>query len=57
MEPEKIAAMIQQEGITTQITCSQAWSIAEKLGISKQEIGAYCEANKIKIRECQLGCF
>ena len=57
MSDEKIKKALQEAGITEKITCPQAFSIAEKAKVSRSVVGEYCTKNKIKIRECQLGCF
>ncbi|MCK9630673.1 MAG: hypothetical protein M0R30_03440 [Methanoregula sp.] len=57
MSDAKIKKALQEAGITEKITCPQAFSIAEKAKVSRSVVGEYCTKNKIKIRECQLGCF
>ena len=57
MDDEKLRAVFEKEGITTDIKCPEAFSIAEKYGISKTEIARYCNTHGVKIRACQLGCF
>jgi hypothetical protein len=57
MTGETIHKAFQDAGITTAISCHEAWALAEKLQIPKSEIGRYCSEHGIKIRHCQLGCF
>lgn len=57
MEQEKIGKILKDAGIEKTLTCPQAFAIAEKHKIPKMEISEYCNANGIKIRGCQLGCF
>lgn len=57
MDSEKIAQAFQSTGIQKSITCPEAFSIAAKFKIPKKDIAEYCNANGIKIRGCQLGCF
>jgi hypothetical protein len=57
MAAEKIAKIFKEEGIEKQITCPQAFAMAEKHKISKTDISTYCNEHGIKIRACQLGCF
>lgn len=57
MTDEIIKKALQDAGITTAISCNDAWALAEKLDIPKREIGRYCSEHGIKIRHCQLGCF
>lgn len=53
----KIEEILAAEGITTAITCVQAFDIAGRYGIPVEEIGKFCNTRGIKIRGCQLGCF
>ena len=39
------------------ITCTQARNLAEELNVFPREIGDACDAMKIKIKACELGCF
>lgn len=39
------------------ITCPEARKLAETLGVDPKVIGEACNALKIKIKECALGCF
>ena len=57
MDDEKIRKIFEEENIADGITCPEAFEISEKYGISKIEIARFCNASKIKIRACQLGCF
>jgi len=57
MTDEKIQKALQEAGITEMITCPQAFAIAAKTKVSRKAVGDYCTKNRIKIRECQLGCF
>ncbi|HWQ67978.1 MAG TPA: hypothetical protein VN372_14055 [Methanospirillum sp.] len=57
MNSEEIKIILEKEGITTELPCSKAFEIAEKYGVTKDELSRYCNTNKIKFRACQLGCF
>jgi hypothetical protein len=57
MDADKIEQAFKSAGIEKSITCPEAFSIAAKYHIPKKEISEYCNANDIKIRSCQLGCF
>jgi hypothetical protein len=47
-----------KEGLVAgKLPCASAWSIGEKLKLTKREIASACEAMKIKIASCQLGAF
>ena len=39
------------------LSCSAAFKISNELGVELIEISKICNANKIKITTCQLGCF
>lgn len=39
------------------ITCPEMFAIAEKLGLPRKEVGDAATRLKIKIHNCQLGCF
>ena len=39
------------------LTCAEAFRLAEQFGVKVPEIGRICNAQNIKIRNCQLGCF
>ncbi len=57
MSDEKIKQALQEAGLTGEITCPQAFGIAEKAKVPRSAVGEYCTRNRIKIRNCQLGCF
>ncbi|MBP7411256.1 MAG: hypothetical protein KA818_06910 [Methanoculleus sp.] len=59
MDEEKVRKAFEDYGITNEITCPQAFEIAEKYNIPKMDIARYCNQRepRIKIRNCQLGCF
>jgi hypothetical protein len=39
------------------IPCAAAFRLAEELGISRKEMGNLLNELRIKIMQCQLGCF
>ena len=39
------------------LPCAKAFQLAERFGVEKLEIRRICDANEIKICNCQLGCF
>ncbi|MDP2797553.1 MAG: hypothetical protein Q8N94_08615 [Methanoregula sp.] len=57
MDADKIAQAFSSAGIEKNITCLEAFSIAERYNISKKEICDYCNSHGIRIRGYQLGCF
>ncbi|MHC4323819.1 MAG: hypothetical protein ACYSUX_06065 [Planctomycetota bacterium] len=40
-----------------QLTCAEAFALAEKYEANVAEIGRICNRNNVKICKCQLGCF
>ena len=58
MDTQKMEKMFKEAGIDKDITCPQAFALAEKHKIPKKDISEHCNThNGIKIRGCQLGCF
>ncbi|MBN1231824.1 MAG: hypothetical protein JXA60_00520 [Candidatus Coatesbacteria bacterium] len=53
MLAEKILAKVKDN----KINCKDALAIAYELKIKPSEVGDYCNQNKIKVVNCQLGCF
>lgn len=39
------------------LPCKAAWEIAAELKITRMEVSAACETQKIRIKPCQLGAF
>jgi hypothetical protein len=39
------------------IDCRDALAIAARLGVPPSQVGRICNVDKIKIANCQLGCF
>jgi len=57
MDQETLMDTIRSASIDNRLTCEAAHELSEKLHISLQEIGAVCNELKIKVAQCQLGCF
>jgi hypothetical protein len=57
MTPEELKAKIRQAAPEGRIPCATAFRLAGELGISRQELGELLNELKIKIIQCQLGCF
>jgi hypothetical protein len=51
-----IEAATEVEG-RKKLACTEAFRLAERFGAEKVEIGRICNAHKIRITKCQLGCF
>ena len=57
MDRKKLEAAIVGKAKEGKIPCALCFKIAEEHGISRQEIGEVLNQLKIKISQCQLGCF
>ena len=47
---------VEREGRRT-LRCADAFKLAETLGVELPAITRVCNAHRIKIVQCQLGCF
>jgi hypothetical protein len=43
--------------VDKRLTCEAAWSVADRFGLTKLQVGAACDQLGIKIKACQLGTF
>ena len=57
MTREKMVEAVQMASVNNRLSCEKAHDLAKELNTSLQEIGKLCNELKIKIAECQLGCF
>jgi hypothetical protein len=57
MSREELKDIIRAEAPEGKITCAAALRLAKELLISRQEMGNLLNELKIKITQCQLGCF
>ena len=59
MDDTKLKELITEKLEDGSLSCQDAHSIAEKLGVHLSLVGKACneEGNKIKISQCLLGCF
>ena len=57
MFQEDVKARIKAAAPEGKIACPAAFRLAEELGISRRDLGELCNELKIKIIQCQLGCF
>jgi hypothetical protein len=56
IKTEILAKVTAHEGKQS-LDCAVALSIAKKLSVTPAEVGRQCNEMKIKIKNCQLGCF
>lgn len=54
---EKILEALNKAAPDKRLTCKDAWRLAEELDVSPRDIGNAADELKIKICDCQLGCF
>jgi hypothetical protein len=57
MTEEDVKIKIRAAAPEGKIPCAAAFRLAEELGISRKEMGNLMNELKIKIIQCQLGCF
>lgn len=54
---KELRACIKKRAVDGKITCATLRKIAEKLGVTYKKAGRATDELKIKIRNCDLGCF
>jgi hypothetical protein len=57
MDRDKLEKVILKKAKAGKLPCAMCFKIAEDFGISKREMGKILNEIKIKISQCQLGCF
>jgi hypothetical protein len=57
MSIKEVQAQIQAAAPNGRIPCAAAFKLAEELGITRSRLGELLNELKIKIIQCQLGCF
>jgi len=57
MDRKKIEELIKEKAKDGKLACAMCFKIAEDFGISKKEMGKILNEVKVKISQCQLGCF
>ncbi len=57
MSREELKARIRAAAPEGKISCPAAMRLAEELVISRKDMGKLLNELKIKITQCQLGCF
>jgi hypothetical protein len=57
MDRKKLEKAIMEKSKEGKLACAMSFKIAEDFGISKKEMGKVLNEIKIKISQCQLGCF
>jgi hypothetical protein len=61
MEPDQKRKLVLDSAVDVdgrkKLTCEKALELSRKNDISLKEIGEICDAEEVKITNCQLGCF
>jgi hypothetical protein len=57
VDRKKLEETILEKAKGGKIPCAMCFKIAEDFGVSKKEMGKILNEMKIKIGQCQLGCF
>lgn len=57
MASKDLKGKIQAAAPEGKIPCATAFHLAQELGISRRELGELLNELRIKVIECQLGCF
>ena len=57
LKRDELIDAIRKEAPEARITCAKAWSLADQFGYPKREMGKLLNELKIKLIQCQLGCF
>jgi hypothetical protein len=57
MSQEDVKDKIRTAASDGRIACAAAFRLAEELGLSRRDLGELLNELKIKIIQCQLGCF
>ncbi|MFA5384314.1 MAG: DUF1847 domain-containing protein [Eubacteriales bacterium] len=55
--PQKVLDAVQKSAGDGILTCTQARQLAAKMKVSHRTVGNACNSLKIKVRDCDLGCF
>ncbi|NQU08371.1 MAG: hypothetical protein HQ583_07395 [Candidatus Abyssubacteria bacterium] len=57
IDDKELEAQLRSRATDNRITCAELFAIAEKLGLPRKRVGDAATQLKIKIHNCQLGCF
>jgi hypothetical protein len=57
MDRKKLEETVLKKSKGGKLPCAFCFKFAEDFGISKREMGKILNKMKIKISQCQLGCF
>ena len=54
---EKLKEELSKKSVEGKLTCAAAREVAEALGVPYSAVGSAADELKIKITNCELGCF
>ncbi len=54
---EKLREAVRERAEDGKVQCAAALEIARRLKVNPKRVGEACNAEKLKITRCQLGCF
>ncbi len=57
IENKELEAELRSRVKDNKVTCPEMFAIAEKLGLPRKQVGEAANQLKIKVHNCQLGCF
>jgi hypothetical protein len=57
IDNKELEAELRSRAKDNRITCAEMFAIADKLRLPRKEVGQAATQLKIKIYNCQLGCF
>jgi len=57
MNDKEVEKKIREAAVGGKIACKEAMKLAVKLGVPIQNMADLLDQYKVKIKECQLGCF
>jgi alanyl-tRNA synthetase len=57
MDRKRLEEVIKEKSKEGKLPCALCFKIADDFGISRDEMGKILNEMKIKISQCQLGCF
>ncbi len=57
MDRKKFEEAIKEKAKAGKLPCALCFKIADDFGISRKEMGEVLNEMKIKVSQCQLGCF
>lgn len=54
---DELRQLVASRLVDGQLPCAVAWKIASQMDVPKMRVSAAAEELKLRIRDCQLGCF